>query len=726
MPRAAIPPPAARRRGRLLARVVLVASFAGAVSLVIWHFAFRAPPVPPTAGAWTAVVTTVAGVGTPGFRQGAPMASAFSDPFDVAVAADGTMLVADGGDNNRIRRVTADRVVTIAGGAMEGLVDGIGAAAAFHTPSGLAVGADGSIYVADTGNHAVRRVAPDGVVTTVAGSGSPGYRDGGAAEAAFDGPIGIAAGRDGTLYVADTYNDRIRRIDPHGQVSTVAGAGGPGLLDGAASSARFDTPAGIALESETSLIVADTNNHVLRRIDLNDRSVTTLLLYPAGTDDVSLFQPAGVAVGNGGAVFVSDRRGRILHVSPDGAARVLAGSSPGFADGLGRTARFFNPAGIAVDAAGALIVADAGNYSLRRLAPAGLYPPDPPRSPLAPQPGFSRWDLGSPVLPWPVDPQFEPHEVAGTIGEPRGRIDGDGRDRFHTGIDIRAERGSLVRAVRSGKVDRVIAAQGYGTLNESLSIGPLTYVHLQAGRDRADRSLDPDLFHVIPDDSGRPVRVRMRRGARVRMGDPLGTVNRFNHVHLNAGPSGRELNPLLLGLPGFRDSIPPSIAPRGVQLMDETGQLLSARERGRLVVAGRVRIVVEAWDRVDGNKPTRRLGLFRAGYQVLDAAGRPAPGFDEPRVTMVFDRLPPDPDAARRVYAMGSGIRGQGARRTRFLYTVTNRLTDGVALEDFWDSRELPPGDYTLRVLIGDAAGNEAMTGRDLRITIVAQPSGNP
>ena len=708
--------PRAGRRARLAA--ILLAGTAVA-SLLTWLFVLPGTAPPPTAGAWAAVVTSVAGRGTPGFRDGAAALGAFSDPFAVSIGPDGSWYVADAGENNRVRRVTGDRIVTIAGGAGEGLRDGIRGQAAFHTPSGLAVAPDGTVYVADTGNHAIRRVDPDGRVRTIAGSGTPGYRDGDGAEAAFDGPVGIALGRDGTLYVADTYNDRIRRIDADGIVSTLAGAGTPGLVDGASSSVLFDTPTGVAVESDHTLLVADSNNHVVRRIDLRAGVVTTVIPMAVPGEDASLFRPVGIAVGAGGSAFVTDRRGRILQLFADASARTLAGSVPGFADGVGASARFFNPTGVAVDPEGALIVADAGNYVLRRLAPPGLYPPDMPRSPLAPEPGWSD-RVTQALLPWPVDPQFEPHEVAGTMGEPRGSLGGDGRERFHAGVDIRADHGAVVRAVRSGKVDSPFAAQGYGTINESLSVGPLTYVHIRVGRDRGDRVLDPELFVPVPGETGEPVRIRVRRGARLRVSDVLGTVNRFNHVHLNAGPPGREVNPLLLRLPGFRDTIPPRIAARGITLSDASGQAFDDRSRGRIVVWGRVRIVVDAWDRADGNKPARRLGVFRLGYQVLDAAGAPLPGFERPRETMVFNRLPRDTDAARLVYADGSGITAYGNRRTRYRYTVTNWMRNGVATEDFWNAGELAPGDYTVRVLVADAAGNEALEGRDVRVTVIA------
>jgi sugar lactone lactonase YvrE len=692
---------------------------AGAAAFTWWLR--RTPAPPPTAGAWTAVVTTIAGSGIPGVRNGAADGAQFSDPFGVSVDREGVILIADAGESNRIRRVYPDaRVETLAGGS-EGYADGPSVRAAFHTPSGVAAAADGTVYVADTGNHTVRRIRPDGVVDTVAGGSEPGWSDGQGTAARFDGPIGIALAGNGDLLVADAYNDAVRRIDQSGAVTTIAGGAAPGHLDGPAETARFDTPCGVTVAPDGAVLVADTGNGVIRRV--HEGHVTTLWLTPLdASSDISLVGPVGIAASEDGAVYVTDRRGRVLHVQPDGRARVLAGSQPGFADGSGAAARFHTPRGVAVDRQGALVVADAANFLIRRLAPAGLYPPDAPRSPLEPSPGLPAAFLAATPLPWPVDPQFEWHEVAGTMGEARGSAF-DARERFHAGIDIRADDGALVRVVRSAKVDAPVAALGFDTLNESVAIGPFTYVHLRVGRDGRGNLLDPGRFRLTTDETGAPLRIRVRRGTRFAMGDAIGTVNRFRHVHLNAGTAGREVNPLTLRLVDFTDTVAPEIARRGVTLLDEAG-LPAPRVTGRYLVTGRVRIVADAWDRVDGNAARRRLGLHRLGYQVLAPDGTPMPGFESPRVTIDFERLPPQPGAAGLVYAAGSGISVYGRRRTRFLYTVTNEVRDGRAVEGFWDTGGLPPGPYTLRILAADAAGNQAMAGRDVGVMVV--PAGVP
>jgi hypothetical protein len=153
-------------------------------------------------------------------------------------------------------------------------------------------------------------------------------------------------------------------------------------------------------------------------------------------------------------------------------------------------------------------------------------------------------------------------------------------------------------------------------------------------------------------------------------------------------------------------------------VLDGQQQPIKERVRGRVVVRGPVQIVVDAWDQANESRPGRRLGLFDLGYQVLQPDGTPAPGFDAVRHTMRFDRFAIDPEAAHLVYASGSGIPFYGNRRTRFLYVVTNTLRDGVAARGFWDTSELPPGDYILRIWAADINGNVATANRDLPVTI--------
>lgn len=707
--------PFRRRRATITVALLLVC-----LAIVVWY---RWQRLPGTAAGWAARVDTIAGDGSPGYAAGRGAAARFADPFGVAVDAAGRIYVADAGENNRIRRIDPDGLVTTVAGGREGFADGMGADAAFHTPSGMALDALGNLYVADTGNHAIRRVTPAGEVTTVAGDGTSGDRDGPPHRARFNAPVDVAVAPDGTIFVADTYNDRIRRIDPSGMVTTVAGGTMPGYRDGPADDARFDTPCGIALLPSGALVVADTGNGVVRVIAA-DGLVRTL----EREDEVpvplfAVSTPVGVAVSHDGFVYVTGHwNGRIVQITPDRQTHVMAGSRRGFGDGAGDAARFRTPAGIAIDPEGGLVVADAGNYLIRRIRAA-----DAPRrreAPLAPPvvidgtlPRLLPELFSAGMFPWPVEPQHRAHEVVGTMGEVRG-TGTDPRARLHGGIDIRAPAGALVRAVRDEKVRTPLAPWGFGADSEGVAVDLVSYIHIRVGRTARDTPLAGTPFLPVLDEDGRVVRIRVRRGERFRVGDPLGTVNALVHVHLELGPPGAQINPLHLPLVDLVDTTPPVIVRDGIRLFDEGGQRLTERRHGRLLVRGPVRITLEAYDRVDGNLPRRRLGLYRAGYQILESDGRPAAGFERPRVTIAFDRLPSLPYAGPLVYAESSGIASQDTPVTRFVYLLTNTLRDGHVEEGVWDSGTLPPGNYILRVLAADYHGNESEHGRDLPITI--------
>ena len=725
-----------------------------------------------TPAGWQARVTTLAGAGSPGAQDGAALQARFQDPFGVAVGADGVVYATDAGESNSVRKITPEGLVSTLAGGREGFADGAGAGAAFNTPSGLALDGDGNLYVADTGNNRVRKVSKEGVVTTLAGEGGAGFRDGAALQAQFDAPVGVAVDKDGNVYVADTYNDRVRVLTKDGQVRTVAGAGGPGYADGGAlDAALFDTPCAVAVSEAGEIYVADTGNDRLRKITKDGQVVTVNLFDPTATmpGDVrstsgatqtpaptpgepnppafnlapfELSNPAGLAVTRDGFLYVTELdRGRVVQVAPDGAARVIAGrGGPGFAEGDGRTeARFNQPAGLALFPDGSLAVADGANYLLRRVGASepkkeektwwgGLFASgkdegvavaaqsNVPRTEVLPR--IEVETLGAP-FPWPLDPQGQGHEVTATMGEARGSYDtDDSRHHLHSGMDVFGVYGQTVRAVRDEKITGPLANWGFGTLNEGFRAGLMTYVHLRVGRDERDEMLDTNVFIPVRDAAGQVARVRVRRGTRLRVGAALGTVNRMYHVHMNLGPPGAELNPLALPFNGYGDRAAPRIVRDGVHLFDESGARLKEKRDGRLVVRGRVRVVVDAFDQVDGNQARRRLGLYKLGYQLLHASGAPAPGFERPRVTIEFDRLPPDREATKVVYADESGITVYGSAETRFLYEVTNTVREGRAERGTWDTSELEPGDYTLRIHASDLAGNEAVENRDLAITV--------
>ena len=710
-----------RGRGRLYWALTFLALI-GAACLAFFLYSYFAEKPRPTIVGWRATVTTHAGDGAPGILDGAAQSQArFADPFGVAVDRAGNVYVADGGDSNRIRKITPEGIVsTFAGGASEGRADGQGSSAAFDTPSGLTIDRQGNLYVADTGNNRVRKITPEGIVSIVAGDGYADHHDGAAESAQFNAPIGVAVDHDGNVYVADTYNDRIRKITTDGQVTTLAGGAKPGYADGPAQDALFDTPCGIAVNAEGEVFVADTGNNLIRKLTKEGQVVTLHVSAPGTGEPQMLDAPTGLVITHDNFIYVGEgNRGRIVQIAPDNTARLIAGEGRGFADGDGQErARFNGLAGIAVDRSGALYAADSANYLVRKIAPAESASETTSYESDEVLPRLDAAQLAPDSFPWPVDPQNRWHELVATMGEVRGSYDGESRHHLHAGIDVQAGYGAKVRVVREEKVSDPLSNWGFGSLNEGMSAGLMTYVHLRVGRDEKDEPLLASQFIALRNDEGKVERIRVKRGTRLRVGDALGTVNRMYHVHLNFGPHGAEANPLTLPFVGVSDSFAPRIERDGIQLFAPDNQRLVAKRDGKLLVHGDVRIIVDAYDQIDGNLPRRRLGLYKVGYQVLRPDGSPAPGFERPRITIEFDRLPPDDEAVKVAYADSSGITVYGSASTRFLYVVTNEVRGTQVREGVWRASELPPGDYTLRIIAADYAGNEADAGRDVPIRI--------
>lgn len=662
----------------------------------------------PTKIDWQARLTTLAGAGIPGNADGPAAASRFSDPFGVVIDPVGNVLVADGGDSNRIRRITPEGVVSTFAGGREGFTDGAGNIAAFDTPSALAIDRRGNVYVADTGNHAIRKISPSGVVSTIAGTGKAGYLDGPAATAQFNGPVGVAVDKAGNVFVADTYNDRIRRIAPDGTVTTVAGNGHPGDADGAAHTAAFDTPSGIAVAPNGTLYIADTGNDAVRAIAPGGL-VSTIATPPEGERRPILKKPVGITLTHDGFLYVSaSTGGRILQFSKDGTYRALDNIDAISDD---RSLRLFGPRGIAVETDGSLVVADAQALRVQQLIAPKLGPAAPVAAVVQPK-------IQGP-MPWPIAPQFGIHEVVGLMGEVRGSYDGENRDHFHAGLDVRADIGDTVLAVTNGKVTDPYANWGFGTLTEGLLIGPLSYIHMRVGRTPSGRALDPR-FILIAGARGKPERVRVPRGTKFAVGDALGTVNSMSHVHMEYFPGGPNMNPMALPFVGLVDTVPPQI--NSIALYDNvSGRRLVKKQGGRLLVPrseGELSIVADAWDQMDGNLARRRLGLYKLGYQVLHDDGTPLPGFEQPLITQVYDRLPREREAVKLLYAVNSGIPEYGSKSTHFAYSVNNTLKNGVAAAGSWKVADLAPGNYILRIYAADYGGLAAQNGRDLALTI--------
>jgi hypothetical protein len=313
-------------------------------------------------------------------------------------------------------------------------------------------------------------------------------------------------------------------------------------------------------------------------------------------------------------------------------------------------------------------------------------------------------------------PQGSWHEIAGVVGEARGAAGGIALDHIHSGLDIHGTAGEAALAVYDEKVSSPIANWDFDGSGEGLQVGLFSYIHIRVGRN-ADGAIEaPIKVKARTDGAGKLVGVRVRRGARFKVGDFIGTLNRLNHVHLNLGPWNAQANPLMLPFSGMKDTVPPTIEsievlPASALESGASGSVNSApkhKSTGPVPVSGDVAIVVAAYDRVDGNVPTRKLGLARLGYQLLNEDGSTVRGFEQPLMNIDFTRVPPEDSSVFKAYAAGSGVSAYGTP-TKFRYIVTNRVRQGEAREGLLRTANLHSGTYTIRIDAEDYAGNRAL-----------------
>ncbi len=633
------------------------------------------------------------------------------EPFGIATRAD-EIFVSDG-DGGKIWKITNYKDFSVVTDKLD-------------TPSAIAFDKNGDLIVADSGTHTIKRVKIlNGAIETVAGvENQKGFADGAAANALFNAPIGIAVSGD-KIFVADTYNDKIRLIE-NGQVSTLAG-GEQGLADDANGlAAKFDTPCGIAVLKDGSLIVADAGNKRLRRVAPDGKTTTF-----AGRDeteeekkatdekpnldgqrlDARFVEPLAVAVDKAGVIYVADGNSiRAVGRKSPNVIETISDRKRGFADGNLPNARFNRPSGLFADEKGNLFVADAENQAVRvftgtdlgreitetevenlRIKPEEFRKLQPPR--------------------WSYDPPNDVRDIAGTLGEIRGYAGEGTRSWFHNGLDIAGEFGETARFVRTEKVLRPQAAENFETTRELLRMPTLGYIHINLGRTHDNQIFKDNRFQFsFPEDGRRPIGVRVPRGAKFEAGDVLGTLNSLSHVHLIAGRSGAEMNALdALTLPNVNDTIAPTI--QNVSLFDENWQPIAETKRGgeRIKLAGKTRIVVRAFDQMSDLR-YRKLGVYQIGYQVLNEDKTP---LAEINWTISFARLP-DEDAVSLVYAPGS--QSGYSPRTVFNYIASNEVHDRIARENFFDANRLNAGNYVLRVYAADYFGNKTFKDIDFEV----------
>ena len=315
-------------------------------------------------------VSTLAG-STRGYADGNSLNARFDSPFDIASDGQGNFYIADS-FNNRIRKITPDgEVSTLAGNGQQGFEDGIGTDAQFFLPLGLATDNVGNIYVADTFNHRIRKITPEGVVSTFAGNGEQGFEDGIGTNAKFSQPNGLFIDSSGNVFVADRNNNRIRKITPEGIVSTIAGSTA-GFADGKGTAAQFDAPTGITMDSEGNLYVADNGNHKIRKITQNGEVSTiagSIQGFADGTSNIAQFSnPQKITIDNRKNLYISDlSNNRIRKITQEGIVSTLAGSTVGFVDGTATNAKFNTPNGIVIDNSRTIHVTDVNNHKIRKI-----------------------------------------------------------------------------------------------------------------------------------------------------------------------------------------------------------------------------------------------------------------------------------------------------------------------------------------------------------------------
>ncbi|MEU5282089.1 RICIN domain-containing protein [Streptomyces asoensis] len=332
-------------------------------------------------------IRTVAGTGDAGSKgDGAPAVSAqLNRPYGVAVDSTGTVYAADY-SGHRVRKITTDgKITTIAGTGVAGPQGdgGPAVAAQLNGPREVAVDREGVVYIADSNNHRVRKVTPDGKISTVAGTGAAGFRgDGGPAAAAhLNLPLGVVVDGEGAVYIADYHNHRVRKVTPDGLISTAAGNGAAGSKGdgGPAISAQLNGLHGLAVGGAGDLYIADYKNNRVRRVAA-DGTISTL----AGTGvagfggdggpaaSAQLNAPVGVAVDSEGAVYIADYSNhRVRRVTPDGKISTVAGTgAAGFGgdSGPAASAQLNGPRKVAVDCVDSLYVTDHLNNRVRKIA----------------------------------------------------------------------------------------------------------------------------------------------------------------------------------------------------------------------------------------------------------------------------------------------------------------------------------------------------------------------
>ncbi|ULL14667.1 copper amine oxidase [Paenibacillus sp. H1-7] len=357
-------------------------------------------------------ISTFAGIGDNGSLNEEKLKATFRSPYGLLLLQDGTLLVSDS-RNHLLRSVSGNKVTKAAGLVigkdekgfpMGGLLDGTPDRSVFDAPAGLAADAKGNVYVADSANHAIRKLDSAGNVTTLAGSGLIGSKDAAGSEASFYSPQDVAVAPNGTVYVADTLNHTIRSISPEGKVTTLTAPSkravevtpgqvvwGGDYLDGTIAESKFNEPSGLVIDAKGNLYISDSGNQRIRYMDFGTGKVTTVAgggssesgtpygktdLYVPGdfSDGAALTArfdyPMGIALTDEGGLLIADSMNHSIRYLYNDNVVTLAGDAnqrPGELDGIERSAQFQKPRDVAVSPDGTIYIADAYNNKIRQM-----------------------------------------------------------------------------------------------------------------------------------------------------------------------------------------------------------------------------------------------------------------------------------------------------------------------------------------------------------------------
>lgn len=352
-------------------------AFIGLLTVAIYSCK-KGEAITEAAGPKSTLVSTFAGNGIAGFQDGPSGYNVFNGPQSIAMDASGNLFVADY-RNARIRKITPDgNVTTYAGSGKAGYVDGPAVTAQFNLPRGIAVDAAGNVYVSDN-DYILRKISTDGQVSTLAGSSPGGFADGQGTTARFSYLADLAIDASGNIIAADQFGNRIRKITPGGLVSTIAGTGTISNIDGPVASATFDTPTGVTVDLAGNIFVAQSGASINNIRKITPAGVVSTVAgsplggsgYLDGVAATAKFNtPKGLSSDAAGNVYIAEfQTQKIRKLSPEGLVTTVAGSDLGFADGIPSASKFNAPYDIVSDASGTnLYIAEFTGQRIRKIS----------------------------------------------------------------------------------------------------------------------------------------------------------------------------------------------------------------------------------------------------------------------------------------------------------------------------------------------------------------------